>query len=354
MISFISTSQAGITTVDCVIVSYDSNTFINPNNLTESANANYTLPYVQAVNLSEYLNPIEPETLFFNASEDIYALERARDYLKAGIISIIIVIPIDFSEMISWGLPGIISGIVDASDIMSIQENMNAVQDSVKIFTRENNLTPQFILKGIDEIAIPSTFSPGFNTLVVFILPLFSFGLAMVLSILVVVKEKPIARLLLTPVKRFEILLSKYVTYATILTIQSLLLIYMSITQGLYCAGSVIDLFIALFILGFTGLGLGLFVSSLSKTKTEANQYFFMLFILIILLSGLFIPIDSMPIYLQFIAWLLPLSHANPMINGILTKGNSVFGFHFYWLLGIGIFLFILSFIIFQRKQYEA
>ena len=149
--------------------------------------------------------------------------------------------------MITWGLPGMIDGIIDASNIMSIQDNMNAVQDSVKIFTEQNNLTPQFVLKGIDEISIPSTFSPGFNTLVVFILPLFSFGLAMVLSILVVVKEKPIARLLLTPVKRFEILLSKYITYATILSIQSILLIFMSVSQGLYCAGSLLDLFVALF-----------------------------------------------------------------------------------------------------------
>jgi len=300
------------------------------------------------------LNPIEPESLFYNTSEDIYAMEKAREYLKEGKIVIIIVIPNDFSEMLSFGLPGMINCIVDASKLLVIQDNLNAIQDSVKIFTRNNNLTPQFQLYDLEALSIPSDFNSNFNFTVTFILPLFSFGLAMVLTILVVVKEKPIARLLLTPVQRHEILLSKYITYSIVLLIQTLLIIGTSLTQGLYSAGSLIDLFIAIFALGFTGIGFGLFISCFSKTKTEANQYFFMFFIVIIMLSGLFIPIESMPIYLQIFAWILPLSHANPMINGILTKGNSVLGFHFYFLLGIATFLLVLSFIIFQRKQYEA
>jgi ABC-2 type transport system permease protein len=181
-----------------------------------------------------------------------------------------------------------------------------------------------------------------------------TFGLALVLTILVVVKEKPIARLLLTPVKRSEILLSKYVAYIAILVVQASLLIGASVLNGLYIVGTVFDLFMALVMLGFDGIALGLLISVISKTKTEANQYFFMFFIVIVMLSGMFIPIGSMPIYLQVIAWLLPLSHSGPMFEGILTKGKSFLGFDFYWLLGIGLVLFIMSFMIFKRKQYEA
>ncbi len=354
LIAFTTSATSQVHPVDCIIVSDDSVAVLNPNDLTESFQDNYTLPYIQAVNESIYLNPIEPESLFYNVSKDIYAMELARQYLKEAKIAIIIVIPNDFSEFLTLGLPGMLNCIVDASQLLVIQDNLNALQDSIKIFTRNNNLTPQFQLYDLEALSIPSNFNSNFNFTVTFILPLFSFGLAMVLTILVVVKEKPIARLLLTPVQRPEILLSKYITYSAILTLQTLLIIGTSLTQGLYSAGSLIDLFIAMFTLGFTGIGFGLFISCFSKTKTEANQYFFMFFIVIIMLSGLFIPIESMPLYLQIFAWILPLSHANPMINGILTKGNSVLGFHFYFLVGIAVFLFILSFIIFQRKQYEA
>lgn len=363
LMAWTTTVNAEIDPIECVVISYDSNTFINPNNLTESKLDNYSRLFIEAVNKSVYLDPIYPlppsnasqdYIPFFNASEDIYAMEIARNYLLDEKIKIIIVIPIDFSEMLTLGLPGMISGIPDASKIFYIQDNLNAVQDAIKIFLADNNLTPQFILQGFEEFSIPEEYSLEFNFIVAFILPLMSFGLAMVLTILVVVKEKPIARLLLTPVKRHEILLSKYATYITVLVAQSLLLIGTSLVNGLYIAGNIFDLFIALFMLGFDGIALGLVISSQSKTKTEANQYFFMSFIVIIILSGMFIPIGSMPIYLQIIAWLLPLGHAGPMLEGILTKGRSVIGFDFYWLLGIGFTLFTLSFIIFRRKQYEA
>jgi len=185
-------------------------------------------------------------------------------------------------------------------------------------------------------------------------LPIMTFGIALVLSILVIVKEKPIARLLLTPVKRIEILLSKYITYSIILLIQVSLLVITSLSTGLYLAGTPINLFISLFILGFAGLAMGLFISSISKTKTEANQLFFAFFIIIVILSGIFIPLDSMPLYLQLIAYVLPLSHGDPMISGILTKGNSVVGFHFYWLIAISAVLFFLSFMIFIKRKYEV
>ena len=131
------------------------------------------------------------------------------------------------------------------------------------------------------------------------ILPLMVLGLAIVLSILVIVKERPIARLLLTPVQRFEILLSKYVTYTFIIILQIILLIMSSLLSNLYIVGSLVDLFMVLFMLGFSGLSLGLFISSISNTKTEANQLFFAFFIVIVILSGLLIPIDGMPEYLQ-------------------------------------------------------
>ena len=355
-------TPASATPIECVIVSYDSNTFMNPNNFTESKLDNYSHLYINAVNKSNRLDPILPleenasadYIPFFNASNDIYAMETARNYLLDEIIVVIIVIPSGFSEMLSLGLPGMIECIPDSSKIMKIQDNLNAVQDSIKIFLADNNLTPQFLLTGFEQFAIPEGFSLEFNFMISFILPIMTFGLAMVLTILVVVKEKPIARLLLTPVQRSEILLSKYLTYIGVLVAQTSLLIGAALLNGLYIVGSLFDLFIALFILGFNGIALGLLISSQSKTKTEANQYFFMSFIVIIILSGIFIPIGAMPLYLQVIAWVLPLSHSGPMLEGILSKGNSFLGFDFFCLLAVGVVLFILSFIIFYRKQYEA
>jgi len=351
LFSFMSTvSASNPIPIRCVIVTYDSDTFINPNNFTETKIDTYAAPYVDAVNQSEVLELVD----LYNATEEIYAMEQARTDLIRKRIKLIITIPLDFSEMLTWGLPGILQCNPDASEIESIQNILNAVQDSINIFIRENNLTPQFFLQGFEEFAIPPDYNSDYNGKIIMMLPIMTFGIALVLSILVIVKEKPIARLLLTPIQRTEILLSKYVTYSLILLLQVLLLVITSLSTGLYLAGTPIDLFGSLFMLGFTGIALGLFISSISKTKTEANQLFFAFFIIIVLLSGIFVPLDSMPTYLQIIAYILPLSHGDPMIRGILTKGNSVIGFHFYWLVAISAVLFFLSFIIFIKRKYEV
>lgn len=336
--------------IDCVVISYDSNVYIEEESLNESIRDDFTLPYVNAVNKSEYLNLIN----FYNATEEIYAMETARMMLLSSDIKVIVSIPVAFSEFITLGLPGLIDCVPDASDIKTIQDTLNAVFDSVKIFTNDNNLTPQFELTGYEEFTIPEGYSFRFNYNITLTLSFIIFGVSMVLTILVVVQEKPVARLLLTPTKRSEILISKYLTYTLILIIQVILLIISTLICRLYLAGSILDLFIAMFSIGFTGLSMGIFISTQSKTKTEANQLFFAVFIVILLLSGIFIPIDAMPIYLQIIAYILPLSHGDPMIRGIITKGKSVFGFDFFALLILSIVLVSISFIIFKRRKYEV
>ena len=336
--------------IDCVVVSYDSNTFIEENNFTESNLDDYNLKYVEAVNSSNLLNLVQ----FFNATEDIYAMETARGYMISKRITIIIAIPVDFSELIGWGYPGLIDCITDSSDIQKIQVGLNAVYDSIKIFVSQNNLTPQFELNGFEEFSIPENYSSGYNNMMVLVLSFMIIGVGMVSTILIIVQEKPVARLLLTPVKRIEILLAKYITYISILIVQNISLVMTAISFGLYLVGTVFDLFLALFILGFAGLSIGIFISTLSKTKTQANQLFFATFLLLILLSGIFIPIEAMPIYLQAIAYVLPLSHGSPLITGIITKGKSVFGFDFFSLLGVSVVLVVLSFILFQRRKYEV
>ncbi|MHA1375312.1 MAG: hypothetical protein ACTSR7_13585 [Promethearchaeota archaeon] len=69
-------SMAPVIPIDCVVVSYDSNTFINENNFTESKLDEYHSPYLDAVNKSELLNLVH----FYNTTTDIYGMESARNY----------------------------------------------------------------------------------------------------------------------------------------------------------------------------------------------------------------------------------------------------------------------------------
>jgi len=346
-----SASASKVIPVKAAVVSYDSNSFVNQdNNTIITMWDNYTDLYLDAVEDSKYLELDK----FYDASNDKYAMEKAREDLRDGKIEVIIEIPVEFSEFLTTGLPGIIECIPDTSNVVYIQDKLNAVEDSIEIFVDDNSLDPHFVHMEYDEYSVPSDYNFRFNYSMTTLFPFMVFGITTVLTILVVVQEKPIPRLLLTPVKKYEILLSKFITYTIILALQIFLILTSAILNGLYVAGSVFDLYIALFMVGFTGVTLGIFISTFSKTKTEANQLFFAAFIVIVLLSGMFVPIESMPAYLQAIAYILPLSHGEPMIKGILSKGKPVLGFDFFWLCAICAVLIILSFITIKRKKYEV
>lgn len=336
--------------VPCVIVSYDSNEFVDPNTLVQTRWDNYSVFYWDAVNQTNSLLLKG----FLNASEDIYAMQTARNMLTNGEISVIIVLGVDFSELINMEMPALVESVPDASDIFNIQTNLNAVGDSVNKFAELYNLTPQFIWNHYEEFSIPSSYNFQFNYNITLTLSFIIFGISMVLTILVVVQEKPIARLLLTPTKKTEILISKYLTYLIILAVQVTAVLGVALLNGLYTVGSLLNLWIALYMVGVTGVSMGIFISTLSNTKTEANQLFFAFFIIIVLLSGIFIPVSAMPIPLQIFAYILPLSHGDPMIRGIVTKGKGFFGFDFLCLLALSVVLILLTFIIMKRKNYEV
>ena len=87
MLGFTMTDDSSqIESIPCVVISYDSNTFINENDLVESKLDHYTIPYIDAVNKSPMLDLVQ----FYNTTEEIYAMEQARNALKSGSIKVIL------------------------------------------------------------------------------------------------------------------------------------------------------------------------------------------------------------------------------------------------------------------------
>ena len=78
--------------------------------------------------------------------------------------------------------------------------------------------------------------------------------------------------------------------------------------------------------------------------------WFFM--VIFILMSGLFTPIESMPIFFQYLSWLNPLRHYVAISRGILLKGVGleVLWLHALALLAFAILLLIVSTNLFRRQ----
>jgi ABC-2 type transport system permease protein len=72
-------------------------------------------------------------------------------------------------------------------------------------------------------------------------------------------------------------------------------------------------------------LGLGLLISTISKTQQQAMLIAFFLLMIFILLGGLYTSIDSMPKWAQIITWFNPVKYFIEVMRMIILKGSTLF-----------------------------
>jgi ABC-2 type transport system permease protein len=71
-------------------------------------------------------------------------------------------------------------------------------------------------------------------------------------------------------------------------------------------------------------LGIGLLVSTGSKTQQEAFLTTFLIFMPTILLSGMMFPVNSMPVLFQWLTLINPMRHYLEIVRGIFLKGADI------------------------------
>jgi ABC-2 type transport system permease protein len=100
-------------------------------------------------------------------------------------------------------------------------------------------------------------------------------------------------------------------------------------------------------------LGMGLFVSTISKTQQQAMMIsIFALMMPMIFLSGFAFPIENMPQSIQYLSYIVPLRYFIEIIRGVVLKG---LGFSDFWLnavilLVMGVTILLLSSLRFKSR----
>jgi ABC-2 type transport system permease protein len=74
-------------------------------------------------------------------------------------------------------------------------------------------------------------------------------------------------------------------------------------------------------------LSMGLFVSAISRSQSQAMQLSFFFFLPSMLLSGFMFPFDAMPEPARMIGDCLPLTHYLRIVRGIVLKGEGIDSF---------------------------
>jgi ABC-2 type transport system permease protein len=151
------------------------------------------------------------------------------------------------------------------------------------------------------------------------------YALTAILTATSVVRERErgtIEQLIVTPIRSWELVVGKIIPYVFIGLLDAAEVIAVGhwwfgvpVRGSLVLIAGVSTLFL------FSGLGIGLFASTVANTQQEAMLTVFMTLLPAIFLSGFFYPIASMPRFLQAISYFMPLRYYLNIIRVLLIKG---------------------------------
>ncbi len=149
--------------------------------------------------------------------------------------------------------------------------------------------------------------------------------MSLLLTSLAVVREREIGtleQLMVSPLRPSELILGKtlpvvLIAFVDLALITTIALFWFHVPFR----GSFPLLLVASLAYILTGLGIGLFISTVSSTQQEAFMSMFFFLLPAILLSGFMFPIESMPVVLQYLTLLDPLRHFLVVVRGIFLRG---------------------------------
>jgi ABC-2 type transport system permease protein len=131
--------------------------------------------------------------------------------------------------------------------------------------------------------------------------------------------------LITTPVSPAELMAGKLLPYVVIGLIQTTLILVLGYWLfGVPVAGSLIDLYFGALLFIAASLSLGLLISTIARTQFQAMQMAIVIMLPSILMSGFMFPFEGMPAIAQGIAQVLPLTHFNEIIRGIVLRGAAL------------------------------
>jgi ABC-2 type transport system permease protein len=152
--------------------------------------------------------------------------------------------------------------------------------------------------------------------------------ISLLLTSLAIVREREIGtleQLRVSPLTPGELILGKTIPFAMIgLVDMGLITAVALLWFKVPFRGNPLLLLVASILYLLSGLGIGLFVSTISRTQQEAFMAAFLVFMPSMLLSGFMFPVSSMPRAFQYLTLLNPMRHYLEIVRGVFLKGAGL------------------------------
>ena len=151
------------------------------------------------------------------------------------------------------------------------------------------------------------------------------YAITSLLTATAVVRERErgtIEQLIVTPIRPWELVVGKIVPYAILAFFDTLVVLAIGHWWfGVPVRGDLSLILACSGLLLLSGLGIGLFASTIANTQQEAMLTVWMTLLPGIFLSGFFFPLEAMPKFLQWISYIIPLRYYLIILRALLIKG---------------------------------
>jgi len=271
-----------------------------------------------------------------------------RRWIDEGAISAALQINHDFARKLRQRTGATVQIVVDGTDsntasiVMSYAQRIAAEYSRLVLLERFNKfpdlpdrIKRPFFRSGGIEIQSRAFFNPNLesrNFYVPGIIALLIMLVTLILTCMAIVREREIGtmeQMIVSPIRPVELILGKTIPFAIVGYVDVALVTFVGVFLfDVPIRGSLLLLFFAASLYLLSTLGIGLFISTISRTQQQAMMSMFFFFVPAILLSGFIFPIANMPEVIQYLTYLNPLRYFLVIIRGIFLKGN---GFDILW-----------------------
>lgn len=277
-------------------------------------------------------------TEFFNLKHQVSSYEEVNRLIESGAVKVAMIIPGDYARKVQRGETAEVQLFIDGSDptvsVQALSYSSLIVQARAVNLVIERTGGRGFELPVALEPRV--WYNPAMESLVFNIPGLVGVIAGIITAMLTafaVVREREtgtIEQLNVTPLRRGELIIGKLIPYIIIAYAQMTLILTVAVVVfGMNIKGSLALLVALTSVFLLFSLGLGLLISTLSRTQFQAQQLSFAMMLPTILLSGFIFPIESMPRAIQWISSVIPLTYYLHIVRGIVVKG---IGFEYLWM----------------------
>jgi ABC-2 type transport system permease protein len=179
--------------------------------------------------------------------------------------------------------------------------------------------------------------------------------LAVTFAALSIVRERTSGTMELfrvAPISSIEVLIGKYLSY---LFLGAMLAAGISalvvLVLGVPMVGTWANYSLVLLAVLFASLGAGFVISLISETTSQAVQYSMLMLLFSIFFSGFFLDLRLMWENMRFLSYIIPATYGMRMLQEIMFRGNAIDLMFMAGLVGLGVALFLGSWLLLRRQM---